>query len=55
MNQSKNLRLVQPPRDAVAAQPPVRWAIGELAGSLVRHGVTLRSCQDIAQTPGGGI
>jgi len=51
MNQSKNLWLVRPPSDDVAAPPPVRWAIGELARSLARHGVTLRSCEDIAQTP----
>ncbi len=51
MNQSKNLWLVQHPSDEVAAQPPVRWAIGELARSLARHGVTLRSCEGIAQTP----
>jgi len=50
MNQARKLCIVKDPGDPVATQPPVSWAIGELATALGEHNISLRHCEIVSQT-----
>ena len=55
MSEIRQLCIVQHPDDQMAAQPPVRWAFGELEKALEKHAVSVRYCESTAQAQHGEI